>query len=115
MKIKTISLMTISLFVSGVVSAAQPLSFKEVSRKTSEAFCKKMEECASQKIPQNQCAKEMNDLFQGSNDRLPKDSKVQLDEAGLKNCLQNIEKTGCEDLKKAQSISGCEFIQKLSS
>ncbi len=102
------------LFSSGVVFA-NPLPFKEVSHKVSEVFCKKMEECAPQKIPQNQCTKEMDDLFQSSNDRLPKDSKVQLEKDQLNNCVQNIQKAGCEDLKKAQSISGCEFIQKLST
>lgn len=90
-------------------------SFKDVSSKTAEAFCAKMDQCSKEKIPIPQCNAEMKDTFQQAYDRLAADKKPQVGDEQLKKCVKSIQASTCETLKKASSLDGCDFISQLSS
>lgn len=89
-------------------------SFNEVSSKVSQAFCAKMEQCATQKIPMNQCVGQMNDTFIQSYKSLPVDKKIQVSADQLGQCVKSIQSSSCESLQKASSLAGCDFIGQLS-
>lgn len=90
-------------------------SFKDVSSKTAEAFCAKMDQCSKEKIPISQCNAEMKDTFQQAYDRLAVGKKPQVGDEQLKKCVKSIQGSTCETLKKASSLDGCDFISQLSS
>lgn len=90
-------------------------SFNDVSSKVSQAFCSKMEQCASQKIPMNQCVGQMNDTFIQSYKSLPVDKKIQVSADQLSQCVKSIQGSTCETLQKASNLTGCDFIGQLSS
>jgi len=90
------------------------VSFKDVSSKVSDAFCKKMDQCSKEKIPTKQCVSEMKEAFLKNYDVLPADKRPAIADQELKQCTKTIQDTNCDDLKSAQSLPGCEFIQKLN-
>ncbi len=98
-------------------AAATPAapSFNEVSTKVSQAFCTKMEQCSTQKIPMNQCVGQMNDSFIQAYKVLPVDKKIQVSADQMGQCVKSIQGSTCESLQKASSLTGCDFIGQLSS
>jgi hypothetical protein len=103
-------------YVSTAWAESKPKSvpFKEVNSKVSEAFCKKMDECAKQKIPVKDCISQMKDAFQQNYNSLPQDKKLEVLEPDLKLCTQSIQSSTCDELKAAQKLNGCDFIEKLN-
>jgi len=110
-------LFLILLFSTSGMAASPPapVAFPEVAAKTSVAFCAKMEECATQKIPQEKCVREMQSTFQLSYEALPKTKKVEVQSSDLELCTKSIKSSTCEQLKTAHQLKGCDFIQKLGS
>ncbi len=96
-------------------AANEKVPFKEVSLKVSAAFCRRMDDCSKDKIPVNNCIYEMDSVFVYNFAQLPTDKKVSLTQAELENCLKKVQSISCEQLKKSQKISGCEFLEKLSA
>ena len=94
-------------------SAALP--FKDVSSKTAQAFCSKMEQCAKQKIPLSECNSQMSEAFMQSYNGLPADKRPQVASDQLNQCVKSIEGSSCQALQKASSLAGCDFIGQLSS
>jgi hypothetical protein len=100
--------------VAWAESNPKPVSFKEVNSKVSEAFCKKMDECAKDKIPVKQCVSEMKDAFLENYNALPKERKIEVIKPDLELCIKSIEGSSCSELKAAQKLNGCDFIDKLN-
>lgn len=93
---------------------AKGLFFAEVAPKVSEAFCGKMEECSPVKIPRGQCIEQMKSALLESHKALPKDKKIELTPEELAQCLKTIQESKCDQLRAAQRLEGCEFIETLS-
>lgn len=89
-------------------------TFNEVSSKVSQAFCTKMEQCAKQKIPMNECVGQMNEAFIQGYKALPVDKKIQVSADQLGQCVKSVQGSTCETLKKASSLEGCDFISQIS-
>ncbi len=90
-------------------------SFSEVSSKVSQAFCTKMEQCATQKISMNQCVGQMNDAFIQGYKALPLDKKIQVTNDQLSQCVKSVQSSTCESLQKSSALPGCDFIAQVSS
>ncbi len=116
MKIFLFVLLLCSFIFSQIGTAAnEKVAFKEVSLKVSSSFCRRMDECSKEKIPISNCIYEMDSVFIYNFAQLPTDKKVSLTQPELENCLKKIQSISCEQLKKSQKISGCEFLEKLSA
>ncbi len=81
----------------------------------SDAFCHKMDECSKEKIPHRDCVSQVKEAFQKSYDKLSSDQKAEVDSADGANCSKSIQSNSCEQLKGAQKLTGCDFIEKLGS
>ncbi len=95
-------------------NAPAPPPFNEVSTKVSQAFCTKMDQCAKQKIPMNQCVGQMNEAFIQGYKALPVDKKIQVSSDQLSQCVKSVQTSTCEALQKASSLPGCDFISQIS-
>ena len=121
---KKIIIFSLFVFVPGFLWAAaesKPAAnnsntpaFNDVSSKVSQAFCTKMEQCAKQKIPMNQCVGQMNDAFIQGYKALPVDKKIQVSADQLSQCVKSVQTSTCETLQKASSLPGCDFISQIS-
>lgn len=96
-------------------AANAALPFKDVSSKTAQAFCSKMEQCAKQKIPLSQCNSQMSEAFMQGYTGLAADKRPQVASDQLNQCVKSIDSSSCEALQKASSLAGCDFIGQLSS
>ncbi len=115
MKVFLFILISLSVFCHIAEAANEKVAFKEVSLKVSSSFCRRMDECSKEKIPINNCIYEMDSVFIYNYAQLPIDKKISLTQPELENCLKKIQSISCEQLKKSQKISGCEFLEKLSA
>jgi hypothetical protein len=87
------------------------LSFSPVT----QAFCNKMEECAQgEKIPLAECLKQMNQTFDQSYVSLLPAQRPELSEQIINGCSETVQKLSCAELKTADKLIGCEFIEKLN-
>lgn len=107
------------LFIFGFITSAggqaeaKAAPFSNVSSKVSQAFCGKMDQCSPEAMSQKDCLSEMKGTLQDSYNKLPKDKKLEVPEEDLTLCLKNIKGASCEDIKSAQTLKGCEFLQML--
>lgn len=89
------------------------VDFSKVTGKVSEALCKKMNQCSPGKMSSGQCISEVKGTFEKSYDSLPKEKRFEVAAPDLDLCVKSIQGSSCEEIKAAQTLKGCDFIQQL--
>ena len=92
---------------------ANTVDFSKVNSKVSEALCQKMNKCSPGKLSAGQCLSEVKGTFEQSYNSLPKEKRFEVAAPDLDLCVKSIQGSSCEEIKAAQSLKGCDFIQQL--
>lgn len=92
-----------------------PAAIKEISGQMASIWCEKLAQCSPNSgMSAKECHKVLKKSFQDGFKNIPSGQKVEVDEAGLCQCVQSIRQDSCEALRHAQMLPGCGFIRLLN-